>query len=107
MSSRKRGPRPVEMGLAAVVAIVLAVNPDARGRIRRAPAQAVGVRSSLSRPLPRRLGPGERPGEAQFMAVRVGQVEETLAPGGIRRGSVGLQSRGHGTGVEGVHVGDV
>jgi hypothetical protein len=28
MSSRKCGPRPAEMGLAAVVAIVLAVNPD-------------------------------------------------------------------------------
>ena len=43
MSSRKRGPRPVEMGLAAVVAIVLAVNPDA-------PADEIAA------PLPRQLG---------------------------------------------------
>ena len=43
MSSRKCGPRPVEMGLAAVVAIVLAVNPDA-------PAD------EFAAPLPRQLG---------------------------------------------------
>ena len=49
----------------------------------------------------------DRPGEAQFMAVRIGQVEEALAPGGIHRSSVGFQARGDGLGVEGVHVGDV
>src|SRR4051812_10245903 len=69
--------------------------------------RGVRVGSSLFRLHPRRFGPGERPGEAQFMAVRVCQVEVTLAPGGIYRGGVGLQSRGHGTGVEGIHIRDV
>src|SRR5262249_31407317 len=53
----------------------------------------------------RRPGARERPGEAQFVPVRVGQVEELLAPGGIRGSGVGFQARG--TGVEGVHVRDV
>src|SRR3954447_5438556 len=65
-----------------------------------------GIWSSLAAG-PRCFGEGQRSGEAELMAVRIGEVEEALPPPGVRRGGVGLQARGDGPRVEGVHVRDV
>src|SRR3990170_6203435 len=42
--------------------------------------------------------------KAQFMAVRVGDVEVALAPFRVARGKLGLQALRHGVPVHAVHV---
>ena len=41
------------------------------------------------------------------MSVRVGDVEVALAPRGVARREVGLQTLCYGVSMEGIHVGDV
>ena len=50
----------------------------------------------------RPLGEGFR--KAQFMIVRVGDVEIVLAPFRVARGKLGLQALRHGVTVDAVHV---
>ena len=55
----------------------------------------------------RRCPSGERPGEAQLVAVRVGDVEEALAPRRVARRGIGPNPGGGQAGVEGIDIGVV
>src|SRR4051794_16274552 len=67
------------------------------------PATARRGRRSAERSRPRPRGPGE----AELVAVRVGEVEEALAPFGVAGGGARSVSRRACTLVECVDVGDV
>ena len=50
-------------------------------------------------------GSSQRPGETELVTIRIGEVEEALAPRGITRGRVGMVAGRDHARVQGVDVG--